>query len=176
MSSTAVSLYLSIRCMIGGLGPLGVALLTQHLDGDISKGMLLVPVRLCMRAAAYGLLLLLALLLLPAGAVSTAAACCCCWLSCVVRSHSTPLSLPTCRCRTSYRAPSSTTQRGSSRGSRPSRRPGRPRRRREGAIPFSAMREARLSVYVGDCYYWDCRQLRLGSSGKDGRTGICIER
>ncbi|KAG1672140.1 hypothetical protein FOA52_001728 [Chlamydomonas sp. UWO 241] len=33
MSATAVSLYLSIRCIIGGLGPLGVALLTQHLDG-----------------------------------------------------------------------------------------------------------------------------------------------
>ena len=43
MGSSASALYLCIRNLVGGIGPIGVALLTSHLGGDLQKGMLLVP-------------------------------------------------------------------------------------------------------------------------------------
>ncbi len=43
MGSSAMALYLTIRNLVGGFGPVGVALLTSHLGGDLQHGMLLVP-------------------------------------------------------------------------------------------------------------------------------------
>ena len=43
MGSSSTALYLCIRNLVGGLGPLGVALLNERLGGDLRQAMLLVP-------------------------------------------------------------------------------------------------------------------------------------
>ncbi|GAX76761.1 hypothetical protein CEUSTIGMA_g4208.t1 [Chlamydomonas eustigma] len=43
MGSSSTALYLCIRNFVGGFGPLGVALLTDHFGGDLRSAMLLVP-------------------------------------------------------------------------------------------------------------------------------------
>lgn len=42
--SSTLSLYLCMRNIVGGLGPLGVALLSQAMHGDLQHAMVLVPV------------------------------------------------------------------------------------------------------------------------------------
>uniref|UniRef100_A0A7R9V477 Major facilitator superfamily (MFS) profile domain-containing protein n=1 Tax=Chlamydomonas euryale TaxID=1486919 RepID=A0A7R9V477_9CHLO len=51
--ASTVSLYLCIRNLVGGLGPLGVALLAQQLDGDLRSAMLLVPAAYVASAALF---------------------------------------------------------------------------------------------------------------------------
>ncbi|KAG1657343.1 hypothetical protein FOA52_003766, partial [Chlamydomonas sp. UWO 241] len=53
--SSTISLYLCIRNLVGGLGPIGVVLLAQRLDGDLQSAMLLVPVAYALSAGLFWL-------------------------------------------------------------------------------------------------------------------------
>ena len=53
MGSSSTALYLCIRNLVGGLGPLGVALIAERLGGDLRSAMLLIPVAYIMSGVMF---------------------------------------------------------------------------------------------------------------------------